>query len=226
MYDPDTKQGVLNDLDLARVGGPNRKLSAKDNTGTVPFLALDLLDKAAFEGQVPRRYRHDAESFAWCLIYTCVCMGKDGEGRIRTINPHPLSSWFGNVDTSHRAKYESAELHDKLTLYERTKPLAIALHKYWVNRLHSQITAGQQDVGGCEPRDLANIPALAKWDVPTKADLQAQGPYEELSDDDSFTEVLQVLVRASRMIPQPLVQTLDDKVKIINQLYPNLSPRA
>ena len=77
MYDPMTKRGVLSDFDLAREGGQNRRPSAKDNTGTLPFLALDLLNKRASEGLVPRRYRQDAESFAWCLIYICICVGKD-----------------------------------------------------------------------------------------------------------------------------------------------------
>lgn len=61
--------------------------SAKDNAGTLPFLTLDLLEKRAFEVQVPLRYRHNAGTFAWCLICICICAGKDERGRIGTINP-------------------------------------------------------------------------------------------------------------------------------------------
>jgi len=164
MCDPKTKRGVLNDLDLAREGGPNKKPSAKDNTGTMPFLALDLLDKAAFNGQVQRRYRHDAESFAWCLIYICVCnMGEGPKRGICTVNPHPLSSWFGNVDTSYRAKRNSAELNGRLPLHERTKPLAKALYIHWVNRLRRPLVGGVP-VGDCELGAWANT--LAEFILP------------------------------------------------------------
>jgi hypothetical protein len=56
MCDPETKRGVLNDFDLARLGGPNREPSGKDNTGTLPFLALDLLNNGLFA--------------AWCDVAT------------------------------------------------------------------------------------------------------------------------------------------------------------
>ena len=219
MCDPETKRGVLNDLDLARVGGPARKPSAKDNTGTMPFLALDLLNRAAFEGQVPRRYRHDAESFAWCLIYICVCMGKDGKGQIRTVNPHPLSSWFGNMDTSQLAKQESAELNNQLPLHERIKPLAKALHNHWVSRFEAQKSASRQGgVGGCELGALADT--VAEFMLPAKEGLQPQESYEEPSDDDSFKEMLQVVVRASGVIPEPLTPIYIAMLGTIRSLYP------
>ena len=69
MYDPVTRRGILNDFDLARLQRQDGKPSGKDNTGTMPFMALDLLNPEAFQGMVPRLYRHDAESFAWCLVY-------------------------------------------------------------------------------------------------------------------------------------------------------------
>ncbi|KAF9779224.1 hypothetical protein BJ322DRAFT_1013571, partial [Thelephora terrestris] len=92
-YDPWTKRGVLNDFDLACLIMREGSLSAKDNTGTRPFMALDLLSNEA--SKVKRLYRHDAESFAWRLIYICICMTKDKKGEIFTISPNPLSSWFG-----------------------------------------------------------------------------------------------------------------------------------
>jgi len=219
MCDPVTKRGVLNDLDLAREGGLNRKPSARDNTGTIPFLALDLLNKAGFNGKVQRRYRHDAESFAWCLINICVCMGKDPKRGICTVNPHPLSSWFGNVATSYRAKYNSEELNGRLPLHERTKPLAKALHTYWMKRYHFQVIASRV---GCEPRALADAPS--NWNVPVKAHLQTQGPYEEPPDDKSITVVLQIITQASGVIPQSLANIFLRKLDVIDELYPSLSP--
>ena len=222
MCDPETKRGVLNDLDLARVGGPARKPSAKDNTGTMPFLALDLLNKAAFEGQVPRRYRHDAESFAWCLIYICVCMGKDNKGRIRTVNPHPLSSWFGNMDTSQLAKQESAELNNQLPLHKRTKPLAKALHNHWVTRFEAQRSASRQGAVGCEPRALAGTPV--EWILPPKPSPETQGSYTELSDRQSFAKMARVVADAGGVVPPSLAQIFIDKLETIGNLYPDIPP--
>jgi len=205
MCDPVTERGALNDQDLARDAGPNGKPSAKDNIGTMPFLALDLLNKATFDGQVQRRHRHDVESFVWCLIYICVCVGKDGEGRIRTVNPHPLLSWFWHVDTSYCAKWQSVELNSVPPLHERTRPLAKALHTHWATRYIPQRIASRQDVGDREPHVLANTPA--KWLVaPKTGHIEARERYEEPSDGKSFVEMVLVVVRASAVIPPSLVQ--------------------
>jgi len=58
--------GVLNDYDLSstRQDGP----SGNQRTGTVPFMAIDLLMEQALEGTVENLYRHDAESLIWVLV--------------------------------------------------------------------------------------------------------------------------------------------------------------
>lgn len=136
MCDPVTKRGVLNDFDLAREGRPNRKPSAKDNIGTLPFLALDLLNEQAFNGLVQCRYRHDAESFTWSLIYICICMARNDEGRIGTINPHPLSPWFMTMENSFYSKMmlSSDRLLRELPLHQRCEHLIIALYGHWIDR--------------------------------------------------------------------------------------------
>ncbi|KAG2127278.1 uncharacterized protein EDB93DRAFT_1332694 [Suillus bovinus] len=60
--------GVLKDYDLSLIkpDGP----SGKECTGTVPFMALDLLQKKGLEGKVMHKYRHDAESLVWVLVWT------------------------------------------------------------------------------------------------------------------------------------------------------------
>ena len=59
-------KGVLNDYDLASwVKFPTTN---NDRTGTIPFMALDLIN-GGLEKQIPRLYRHDAESFIWVLAY-------------------------------------------------------------------------------------------------------------------------------------------------------------
>ncbi|KAG2032565.1 hypothetical protein BDR03DRAFT_1094850 [Suillus americanus] len=60
--------GVLNDYDLsslANVVGPR----GDERTGTVPFMALDLLSPKAERGEVEYLYRHDLESFMWVFAW-------------------------------------------------------------------------------------------------------------------------------------------------------------
>ncbi|TFY83676.1 hypothetical protein EWM64_g323 [Hericium alpestre] len=69
MTDPlDNNKGVLNDWDLAitRVNG-KKKSPHSERTGTPPFMALDLLTKAYYDGNMTRLYRHDLEAFIWIL---------------------------------------------------------------------------------------------------------------------------------------------------------------
>ncbi|KAH7891046.1 hypothetical protein F5I97DRAFT_124292 [Phlebopus sp. FC_14] len=58
--------GVLNDFDLASLGGG---VTGTERTGTVPFMALDLLTEKALRGEVMHLYEHDAESFIWVLTW-------------------------------------------------------------------------------------------------------------------------------------------------------------
>ena len=204
MYDPATKQGVLNDFDLAREGGPNRKPTAKDNTGTMPFLALDLLNEEAFKGLVPRLYRHDAESFAWCLIYICVCMGKDDQGRIRTINPHPLSSWFTHMTSSYASKItlNSRGFLNELPLHRGTTPLVVALCVHWVRRYQDQI----------ESKDSANL-RLWTETVP------AEESWREPSPRESLERVLERCESVVHALPEPQAKYIREKVATVRSLY-------
>ncbi|KAH7881923.1 hypothetical protein F5I97DRAFT_1991515 [Phlebopus sp. FC_14] len=58
--------GVLNDFDLASLGDG---ITGTERTGTVPFIALDLLTDEALRGEVKHLYEHDAESFIWLLTW-------------------------------------------------------------------------------------------------------------------------------------------------------------
>jgi hypothetical protein len=60
--------GVLNDYDLSSLAdepGPR----GNERTGTVPFMALDLLSEEGQQGEVKHLYRHDLESFMWCFAW-------------------------------------------------------------------------------------------------------------------------------------------------------------
>ncbi|KAG2071556.1 hypothetical protein BDR04DRAFT_1075264 [Suillus decipiens] len=62
------RQGVLNDYDLSSLAddsGPR----GNERTGTVPFMALDLLTEEGQRGEVKHLYRHDLESFVWCFAW-------------------------------------------------------------------------------------------------------------------------------------------------------------
>ncbi|KAG1748446.1 uncharacterized protein EDB91DRAFT_1047965, partial [Suillus paluster] len=79
--------GVLNDFDLSstRVTSTNN-----ERTGTVPFMALNLLTPEAFEGHVEHLYRHDAESLIWVLVWVCL---RYDEGEILS-EGRPLDDWL------------------------------------------------------------------------------------------------------------------------------------
>ena len=61
--------GVLNDFDLAakmEVGERSPKKQGFERTGTIPFMARDLLQYPG--GRMTRWFRHDLESCMWCIV--------------------------------------------------------------------------------------------------------------------------------------------------------------
>ena len=120
MWDDVRKVGVLSDFDLAKFEDQTGA-SGRDNTGTLPFMVLDLVSEKGFRGEIVRRYRHEAESFAWCLICLCLATAKSENGKNYTLKPHPLREWFGSYGTSIYAKiafqwHEKARSHSPRAL--------------------------------------------------------------------------------------------------------------
>lgn len=68
MYDPETKCGVLTDLDLVLLQWELRIIGT-DRTGTIPFMALELLSRHYWEGKLKRYYHHELESFLWMIPF-------------------------------------------------------------------------------------------------------------------------------------------------------------
>ena len=90
MINPTTKHGVLNDWDLSydcSSGGDEAHISGGERTGTLSFMALDLLTNEAWKGGVQRLYRHDLEGFIWVLPWVFLQF----EGSVRT--NHQLAGW-------------------------------------------------------------------------------------------------------------------------------------
>ena len=81
--------GVLNDFDLATVAPDSM---GNECTGTLPFMALELLSKKGQEGEIKHLYAHDAESFVWVLTWVCL---RYEAGVLR--KSRPLDAWL-NVD--------------------------------------------------------------------------------------------------------------------------------
>lgn len=90
--------GVLNDYDLsslANVPGPQ----GNERTGTVPFMALDLLTAKAQQGEVKHLYRHDLESFMWVFIWICLRYRK---GVLLPPASRPFDEWATSGATTCR----------------------------------------------------------------------------------------------------------------------------
>jgi len=68
MIEPETQRGVLNDWDLSRIHtATGVEHCGGKGTGTIPFMAMDLLTPEYFGGSKAPLYRHDLEGFIWIL---------------------------------------------------------------------------------------------------------------------------------------------------------------
>ena len=174
-------------------------------------MALDLLSGEGEE--IPRRYRHDAESFAWSLIYLYLATVKDSEGNNHTRDPHPLRRWFTDRKSSHDAKvafgWHDHSIAGIPLAYLNTKALARALHKYWTDRytreLRHKYDLEEEDH---DPSLLAEIFGIE--DPTTK-----HPPYKELDDGRVFKEVLFRHARA--LYAEPLGEIYDRLVEMYSK---------
>lgn len=90
----DNTRGVLVDFDLThRNEDRPQPPTSRHRTGTLPFLALDLLQDT--DGY-PHYHRHDVESFYYVLVWTA---GQYNEGVEKT-NTSVFQEWCGGTWTS------------------------------------------------------------------------------------------------------------------------------
>ncbi|KAL4249856.1 hypothetical protein AB1N83_014304 [Pleurotus pulmonarius] len=71
MCHPETHRGVLTDFDLSILQWEERDPGC-DRTGTVPFMAFELLNDRYWRGEIVRYYHHEMEAFIWCLPFMCL----------------------------------------------------------------------------------------------------------------------------------------------------------
>lgn len=111
MIRPDSEQGhygVLNDFDLAL--DLNVEPSARNRTGTRPFMALDLLKEIA---SPPKQiYRHDLESFYWLLLWIA-CRYPSSEFTAKGAQK-PFEDW---LTLDQRSLYNAKTIHLMDTLH-------------------------------------------------------------------------------------------------------------
>ena len=91
--------GILNDFDLATWVG--HRTTNNDRTGTIPFMALDLLD-GGLDRRIPRLYRHDLESFCWVLAYVTVAQVKYKSSSIEIFPLSGVDAWFKDANRAER----------------------------------------------------------------------------------------------------------------------------
>lgn len=129
MWDAERKVGALNDFDLTKLAD-QEGASGEDNTGTLPFMALDLLSEEGLRGDILRLYRHEAESFAWSLIRFCLSAVENEKGENCTRVPHPLQGWFEGWTASHDGKWDSdgtSTTHPTFNLFTQTQRCSLVL---------------------------------------------------------------------------------------------------
>ncbi|TRM57761.1 hypothetical protein BD626DRAFT_464553 [Schizophyllum amplum] len=82
-------EAVLNDWDL---GIDARELQTHlgfEVTGTIPFMAIDLLSPEAMRGEVRHLYRHNLEAMIWVFVWIMCCYNA---GRSRPV-PEEVAEW-------------------------------------------------------------------------------------------------------------------------------------
>ncbi|KAG2355780.1 hypothetical protein BDR07DRAFT_1425211 [Suillus spraguei] len=79
--------GVLNDFDLSST---RDSPLGQERTGTIPFMAVELLTEEAIKGDIKHMYRHDAESFIWVLTWVSL---RYREGQLLR-QGRPLDRWL------------------------------------------------------------------------------------------------------------------------------------
>ena len=99
MFDPESGCGVLTDFDLSLLQWEPR-IFGTDRTGTVPFMAIDLLTDEYWKGTIKRYYHHELESFIWVIVFVFL-LYQDGK---RQSNKYVTPWMTSNYNTCRKEK--------------------------------------------------------------------------------------------------------------------------
>ncbi|KAJ7592601.1 hypothetical protein C8J56DRAFT_479643 [Mycena floridula] len=124
MHNPATSKGVLNDFDLACYE-PESTSADSQCTGTPPFMALELLRARHDNSKIPRRYRHDLESFTWVLLWI---FGRYRNGEER---PVQFQQWLEDDPYSTKLYYKSPGPSFCSPDYTKYGPAAVKMVNTW-----------------------------------------------------------------------------------------------
>ncbi|KAI5832627.1 hypothetical protein K523DRAFT_234840 [Schizophyllum commune Tattone D] len=203
--DDGTVCAVLNDWDLALDAHEPRTHTGFETTGTIPFMAIDLLQPKALKGQVRHLYRHDLEAFVWILVWVVCCFH---EGKRLAPLPNAFDRWTLG-DPSQCLSSKRTILDDGWPGKEEGTPTA-----NWVDR--EEVLAGTllgwiHDLFG---RKEAKKPPRT-WIMSTKVDKEVDAPQPpELEPEEVWEEFQTAVKRAVRWADS-------DTLKYINDCFPS-----
>ena len=182
----DSAAGVLNDWDLAKVLSSSATHNT-DRTGTIPFMALQLLEGP----RVAHMFRHDAESFIWLFLWVCGC--SDGSTREVLVSPYKVWRKLDMLACQvNRGAFLAKVTLERINIFEHHA--ANALFCLFLAELLQQLCQymwakipKSTDHGAKEQKDMALFQALLPkfWEV--RAELNRRfSPKDWLDDNDEL----------------------------------------
>ncbi|KAF5313573.1 hypothetical protein D9611_010172 [Ephemerocybe angulata] len=147
-------KGLLNDWDMASfIEAIADKTSSAHNhnrTGTLPFMALDLIYPTTWHTVHPREhwYRHDLESFFYILVWAAIHYNLKEKTRDEEVHPSLVPWTSGDANTHAMAKYSFLRPDDRAALaYRDIKPGFEDVLKDWIRPLRKLIKASRESYG-------------------------------------------------------------------------------
>ncbi|KAF8808814.1 hypothetical protein BYT27DRAFT_7095882 [Phlegmacium glaucopus] len=174
MYDPDLKCGVLTDFDLSILQWEPRVIGT-DRTGTIPFMATDLLTDAYWRGLIKRLYRHELEAFIWILPYTFLLYNNGNRTSNKFVDPWRTSDY--NTCMKEKSAFQQRNLAAAATTVQSgfkefwplVQLLFRALRQSWVSqtdRFDAPLLPTDPENDQANPRDDigAGLESKEMWD--------------------------------------------------------------
>jgi len=190
LWDKGKEKGVLSDFDLAK--------PVSQITGTLPFMALDLLNEQAMKGLIAPLYRHEAESFTRVLIYLCYTVAKTGDHFSLNVNRF-IKQWFSTSSVTIRGSkvdlgrfWDDPELNPHL--HSKFAPLARRLYSFWKYQYHKR-QAAIEDYRRAKRRlamkgdEMVAIGEDPPFTLPTEP-VAILEPYEETEEETLWWQLI------------------------------------